>query len=178
MKKRTFDLQKFADAVQGRRILYKYRLKEKAGTEAAWMLAFVTENENDITVDADSTATKDGTIRTPSVPEIEHTVTSILSKSDERAYDIKNAMLANKLFEYWEINLDMPGTDTNEGKYKGTYYQGYCTEWDLSSNAEDMAELSLTFGANGSGADGWCTVTNAEAEAATYVFQDTTAAGA
>ena len=48
------------------------------------------------------------------------------------------------------------------------------TEFDKSSNAEDMIEVSLTFGVNGTGADGYATVTAAQLEIASYVFADTT----
>lgn len=168
----TMNLQLFAEAVAGKKIIYKYRLHDDAATEDAWTLAFVTENENDISVDADSTATKDGSVRTPSTPEIEISATSLLAKGDEKISKIKNAMLQNKLFDIWEINLEEATETAN--KYKGTYYQGYCTEWDLTSNAEDIAEISLTFGVNGIGADGECTVTDAEIEEASYVFTDTT----
>lgn len=167
-----FDLQQFAEATPGKRIIYKYRLAADAAKEDAWALSFVTENGNDVTVDADSTATKDGTIRTPSTPEIEISSTSILPKGDEKSEKIRNGMLNNELFEVWEINLDRPGNA--EGKYKGTYYQGYFTEHNLTSDADDMAQLELTFGANGKGVDGECTVTTAELAEASYVFKDTT----
>ena len=167
-----FNLQLFAEAISGRRIIYKYRVKEDAAKEAAWTLAFVTENENDLSVDADSTSTKDGTVRTPSTPEIEITSTSLMTKGDEKIGKIKNAMLTNKLIEIWEINLEEPAT--TEGKYKGTYYQGYCTEVDITSDSDDIAEVECTFGVNGIGAEGECTVTAEEIEEASYVFTDTT----
>lgn len=165
------NLQLFAETVPGKKIIYKFRLLENAEKEAAWTIAFSEENENDISVDADSTATKDGSVRTPSVPEIEITATALLAKGDDKITKIKNAMLKNKLFEIWEINLEEQAETA--GKYKGTYYQGYCTEWDLSSSAEDIAEAKLTFGVNGIGADGECTVTDDEVEEASYVFTDT-----
>ena len=170
MKK--INLQLFAEAVAGKRIIYKYRVKEDAAKEDAWALAFTEENENDISVDADSTATKDGSVRTPSTPAIEISSTSLMAKGDKKIDKIKDAMLKNKLIEIWEINLE--DAATTSGKYNGTYYQGYCTEVDITSNAEDIAEVELTFGVNGIGASGECTVTDAEIEEASYVFADTT----
>ncbi|MEI3111073.1 MAG: phage major tail protein, TP901-1 family [Oscillospiraceae bacterium] len=82
MKK--FDLQLFASAVPGKRIVYLFRRLSKQAEEGAWNLAFVTENGRTLSVDADSTATKDGSIRTPGVPEQEVTVTCVLSKGDTR----------------------------------------------------------------------------------------------
>lgn len=161
-----------ADAVQGKRVIYKYRQLAKQTVEDAWSIAFATENGRTLSVDADSTATKDGSVRAPGVPEQEITSTSIMSKSDPRINEIEDACKDGKKFELWEINLDEPGE--SENKYKGTYFQGYCTEFEKTTNAEDMSELSLTFGLEGKGARGDCTVTDAEIEQSTYVFTDTT----
>ena len=43
---RRFNLQLFAEAVQGKRIVYLYRIFSKASTTAATNIAFTTENEN------------------------------------------------------------------------------------------------------------------------------------
>lgn len=63
-------------------------------------------------------------------------------------------------------------------KYAGRYFQGYVTEIEQASNAEDMVEMSYTFGINGKGAKGDVTVTNEIAEAAEYAFADSLATGA
>ena len=63
MKK--LDLQMFANPVSGRKIVYLFRVLEAAATDDAVAMAFTTENSNTISKDADSTVTKDGTIRTP-----------------------------------------------------------------------------------------------------------------
>ena len=76
-----------AEAVQGSRIIYLYRLLEEQATEDAFRIAFVTEDSISYSKDADSTVTKDGVIRTPSAVEIEKPMTCILAKGDE---DIKN----------------------------------------------------------------------------------------
>lgn len=52
------------------------------------------------------------------------------------------------------------------------------TEVEKTSNAEDMVEVSLTFGVNGTGQKGDVTVTTAQQEIAAYVFTDTTKTGA
>lgn len=160
-----------AEAVQGKKLIYKYRVF--GDKTAAFLVAFTTENGRTVSMDADTTATKDGGIRTPGAPEIEITAESILKKGDTAIDTIEAAMLAGTLFEVWEINLEEPGTGND--KYKGTYYQGYCTELEKTSNAEDFVEASLTFGINGTGATGDCTVTAAEIAAATYTFKDTVA---
>lgn len=176
---RKLNLQLFAggklEAVQGSRIIYLYRLFSKQTTEAAKNIAFSTENENTMSQDAESTATKDGTIRTPGAIEVELTGTSIMAKSDSLYDDLKSAMKASALVELWEVNLDEPGQTENAGKFKATYYQGYITEISKSSSSDSFVEISFTFGANGSGADGYATVSKEQQEIASYVFKDTTA---
>lgn len=54
----------------------------------------------------------------------------------------------------------------------------YLTELEVTSNAEDNVEVSLTFGINGNGQDGWATVTAKQQEIASYVFTDTQKTGA
>lgn len=162
-----------ADAVQGKRVIYKYRRLIRQASEAAWSIAFATENGRTLSVDADSTATKDGSVRAPGVPEQEVTSTSIMTKNDPRINEIEDATLDGEKFEIWEINLDEP-VSGQTNKYKGKYFQGYCTEFEKTTNAEDMAELSLTFGLEGKGARGNCTVTDAESAQAGYVFTNTT----
>lgn len=86
-------------------------------------------------------------------------------------------MINDELVEIWEANLDDPASGGNN-KFKGKYFQGYVTEVEKTSNAEDMVEVSLTFGVNGTGQKGDVTVTTAQQEIAAYVFTDTTKTGA
>mgnify|MGYP003306690048 CR=1 FL=1 len=171
------NLQLFAEAVQGADIVYLYRIKSKAANTNGVALAFTTENERTKTKDGDSTATKDGSIRTPGVVEQEITATSILAKGDTLVAELEDAMDSDELMEIWEANLAEPvGEGTN--KFAGRYFQGYLTEVSVSSNAEDHVEVSLTFGINGSGAKGEVTVSAEQQEVANYVFVDTAKTGA
>lgn len=175
MKK--FDLQLFAEAVQGKKIVYLYRLLSDAATNAGTTLAFTTENSRTKSKDSDSTVTKDGAIRTPGAAEVEISATSILAKGDTLIGKLEDAMDSDSIIEIWEANLEEPA-DTGEDKFKGMYFQGYLTEIEYSSNAEDMVEVSLTFGINGVGARGDVTVDAAQQEVANYVFADTAKTGA
>lgn len=171
------NLQLFAEAVQGKKIVYLYRIAEKAATNDAVTLAFTTENGRTKSKDADSTETKDGAIRTPGASEVEITATSILSKGDTLIDDLEDAMDADKLIEIWEANLEEPASE-GANKFKGMYFQGYLTEIEKTSNAEDMVEVSLTFGINGTGKRGDVTVSAEQQELANYVFADTSKTGA
>lgn len=162
-----------SNAVQGSKIVYLYRLLEEQATEDAFRLAYVTEDSISYSKDADSTVTKDGTIRTPSAVEIEKPMTCILSKGDTDIDKLKNAMLNDKVIELWEANLDEPVPNMTN-KFKGTYFQGYITSYEKTSNAEDMVEIQMTIGVNGKGADGNVTVTASQQDDASYTFTDTT----
>ncbi|MDO4803888.1 MAG: phage major tail protein, TP901-1 family [Lachnospiraceae bacterium] len=168
-----------AEGVQGKQIVYLFRAFEDRATATGAVVAFTTENEHSISADGDSTATKDGALQKPGVVTVEITGTAIVLKGDDTLGEkLREACLKNKLVECWEADLSNP---RSEGKYAGTYYQGYLTEWTKTSNAEDYAEYSYTFSANGTGApDGGVGVTvSAEQQAiASYVFADTTATGA
>ena len=157
--------------VAGNRVVYLYRVLSKAATNAATQIAFTTENSTTYSADADSTVTKDGVVRAAADPEVEISATSVLTKGATIIDDLKKAMINKELIEIWEANLDEPGSGDN--KFKGTYYQGYLTEFEKTSEAEGNAEVSLTFGVNGSGADGDVTVTTEQQALAAYVFKDT-----
>lgn len=174
MKK--LDLQLFAEAVAGKKIVYLYRIMSKASTTDGTALAFTTENSRTKSKDSDATITKDGSIRTPGASETEITATSILAKGDKLIDELEDAMDKDELIEIWEANLE-DKAQNGENKFKGMYFQGYLTEMEKSSNAEDMVEVSLTFGINGSGARGDVTVSLEQQEVAAYVFKDTTKTG-
>lgn len=169
------NLQLFNRAVQGREIMYLFRLLSESATEDGRTLAFTTDNSRTVSKDASAVATKDGTIRTPGVGEVEISASSVMIAGDERLKRFEDAMHDDELFEIWEANLAEPvGTE----QFQGTYFQGYLTQWDKTSGAEDMVDISLNFGINGTGQRGNVTVTEAEQNEAGYVFRDTPAAGA
>ena len=174
---RRMDLQLFAEAVSGKKLVYLYRLLKDEATSNGTTLAFTTENSRTKSKDADSTATKDGSIRTPGTAEVEITATSILAKGDEMVDKLETAMDEDALIEIWEANLAEPA-ESGDNKFKGMYFQGYLTEFEKTSSAEDYVECSLTFGINGTGKKGDVTVTVEQQEIAEYVFRDTPKSGA
>lgn len=166
-------------AIRGSRIVYLYRILKDAATNDATAIAFTTENERTKSRDADTTETKDGSIRTPGALESEITATAIFSsEGDAMITKLEKAVDNSDKVEVWEVNLDKPGETENEGKFAAKYFQGYVTEFSLTSSAEDHAEASLTFGLEGAGADGYATVSDEQQEMASYVFQDTEKTGA
>ena len=174
---RMFRLQMFAEAIAGTKIVYLYRLLSKQSTGSASGIAFATENSRTKSKDSDSTATKDGSVRTPGVAESEVTSTSLLAQGDTLLDELEKAMDNNELIEVWEVNLAEPAEE-GDNKFKAKYFQGYMTEKEVASNAEDNVEVSLTFGLQGNGVDGEATVTQTQQEMAAYVFKDTRPTGA
>lgn len=160
-------------AVSGKKIVYLYRPKKDEATKEAAVLAFTTENSRSKSKDADATITKDGAIRTPGGGEEEITATSLLAQNDPIIDRLQEAMDDDEIISIWEVNMAEPA-GSNANKYKGRYFEGYLTEFELSSSAEDMAEISLTFGINGTGKPGEVTMTDTQAAIADYVFKDTT----
>lgn len=175
MKK--FDLQLFAEAVQGKRMVYLYRLHKDAATTDGATLAFVTENSRTKSKESESTVTKDGSITTPGAIEQEITSTSLLAKDSEMVEKLEDALDNGDLLDIWEANLDDPA-EGGANKFKGRYFQGYLTELEKTSSAENYVELSLTFAINGAGVRGDVTVTAEQQEMANYVFADTAKTGA
>lgn len=175
MKK--FNLQMYAEAVHGKKLVYLYRILEEAATTDGAALAFTTENERTKSKDSDSTPTKDGPILTPGEVEQEITATSYLAVGDTLVGRLEDALDGNKIVEVWEANLAEPvGEGSN--KFKGRYMQGYLTEVSISSSAEDYVEVSLSFGINGAGVKGDVTVSAEQQAIAAYVFADTQKTGA
>lgn len=173
------NLQMFAEdpkPVAGKKLVYLFRVLKNAATKPGTLIAFTTENSRKKSKDADVTATKDGNIRTPGQAEVEISVTAILAKGDTTVQELEEAMDTDEIIEVWEANLDEKAS-SGDNKFKGRYYQGYLTEVELKSSAEDHVEVSLTFGINGTGKAGDVTVTTTQQKIADYVFKDTTAAG-
>lgn len=170
------NLQLLAEAVQGKKLIYLYRIKDEAVTEDGTILAFTTENARTKSKDAESTSTKDGNIRTPGTAEVEITATSILSVGDTMIEKLEQAMDDDKLIEIWEANLAEPGSTANT--FKGMYFQGYLTSFEKTSPSDGFVECPLTFGINGSGKKGDVTVTLEQQEVADYTFKDTQKTGA
>lgn len=174
---RKLELQLFGDeAVQGKKLVYLYRIMDKAASENGTTLAFTTENGRTKSRDADSTATKDGSIRTPGALETEITATSILKKGDTLVEELEDALDNGSKIEIWEANLMEP-VQSKSDKFKGRYFWAYLTELEYTANADEFVEVSLTFGVEGAGKKGEVTVTAIQQEQA-YAFVDTPKTGA
>ena len=158
-------------AVTGKNLVYLYRLASESATADGTRIAFTTEDELSISADADATATKDGSVRGASVAELEKTMTSLMGSDDPMLPKMKQAILNGSLIELWEVNLDKPVTGQT-GKFSGTYYQGYLSEFTTSSPADGNVEVSMTIGINGKGADGSVTVDASQQDDSQYTFVD------
>lgn len=165
--------------IKGNRIIYLYRILKDAATDDATAVAFTTENSKSKSRDSDTVTTKDGTIRFPGEVETEISTTALFASENDAMIDkLEKALDDGDKVEIWEVNMDKPGTSDNASKFAAKYFQGYVTNFELSSNSEDHAEASLDFGIEGKGVDGYATVTDEQQELAAYVFKDTSKTGA
>ena len=174
------NLQFFAvKAVHGKDLIYLMRVL--GDTAQASVVPYTTEDELSMSADGDTVITKDGPVTTPGTPEIEFSKTALLfvdegkETVDTIVDKLKKAMLNQTKVELWEVNLKRPASS---GKYKGTYYRGTLSEFNVNASAEDNAEVSYTYKAEGTGEDGDVTVSETQKEVASYVFTDTTQTGA
>lgn len=160
------------DGVKGQKIIYLYRKYSERSTKTGLNVAYVSDNSKSMSSNADTLATKDGTFSPGQTPEITVSTTAYMKKGDEMLDTLKSALLNNDLLEIWEANLDLPGTAT--GTYKGTYFQGYISSFNVNSTAEEWVEVDMDFTINGKGADGDVTVPASIIAQADYVFADAT----
>jgi len=172
------NLQLFADAVKGKRIVYLFRRYDSRTTKTGLAVAFVTDNERSLERDSDSVETKDGSVA--SGGSLSHTISAnyleAVNSDGMTSDDLEQAIIDDAKMEIWEANLDDAGTTS--GKFKGKYFQGKITSWNRQSPADDMAEGEVEFLINGGGASGDVTVSASVIDAASYVFADTTTAQA
>lgn len=119
--RKLFGLQLFAEAVAGKKIVYLYRILSTEKDHDAKALAFTTENERTKSKDADTTATKDGTVRTPGTAEVEITASSLLKKGDKFIDELEAALDDDEKMEIWEVNLAEPQASSSN-KFKAKYF--------------------------------------------------------
>lgn len=167
------------EAKKGIDVILLYRLLKKETAQGAWKLAFQTEHEIGLSREASSAPTKDGAVQSIAQLEYEFSATSIVAKGDAHVKEMRQALIDGELIEIWEIDKSEKGTvAVNQDKFAATYYQGFVTSFSQTANSEDGVELSLEFAINGTGQDGFASLSEDQAEVVQYVFKDTTTADA
>ena len=171
MKK--IDLQLFTapTVIEGKKIIYLYRLLKDAATKAGLNIAYTTENSSSFSRDSDNTETKDGPVGTPGSLETTVSATAVFSKGGDgmTPTEVRNALIAGEDFEIWEVNTADEGKKT--GKFNGLYMRAKCTSFELSSSAEDNAEADIEWTVYGTPQAGEVTYSDSSSSAA-YTFRD------
>lgn len=160
------------EAVQGSRVVWRYRLKRDKNDESAFALAYTTENGYSKSKDSNATQTKDGAVVTVSGGETTANVTSLYELGSEYIDKMEDAYDNNLRLQVWRIILDEPGVDTDADKCKATMFEGYLTTFEESDTSEDLVEYSLEFLLEGNGVKGYATVDD-DGIISTYDFEDT-----
>lgn len=173
MKK--IDLQLFTapTVIEGKKIIYLYRLLKDAATKAGLNIAYTTENTSNFSRDSDNTETKDGPVGTPGSLETTVSATAVFSKGGDgmTPTEVRNALIAGEDFEIWEVNTADAG---KTGKFNGLYMRAKCTSSELSSSAEDNAEADIEWKVYGTPQAGEITY-SASGNSAAYTFVDAVA---
>lgn len=157
-------------------VLYIRNLSQ-ATTMSGGRLALQTTHTLSVSADSDSTATKDGNISTPGVPETTLSVENI--GSDDFLDDvIKNSVFKGTKLEIWEVNFDKPNPNTPAGvsptSFFARYMQGQATSWESENAADSTNTHSSEFAINGTPQDGYVTLTKPDLDALQYAFHDIT----
>lgn len=160
-------------ALQGIAVVWMYRVAKDETKEAAWGLAYTTENGYSKSKDSDSTATKDGAVVTPSGGETTANATTLYKIGDKNIDKMEDAFDKNELMQLWRINTKEKGEGADADKFKAKYFEGYLTSFEETDTAEDNVEYSLEFGLNGNGVNGYATFDLENATAEAYKFKDT-----
>jgi|SRR5699024_1835721 len=159
--------------LQGKNKILLFRLLKDAEEDAA-KLSFQTDHTFELTRDADSVVTKDGTI--VKIGELEGEVSGIeavQAKDDPVAEMLQDAMLDAEKLEVWEVSVD---EDLKEDdKYPAMYAQGYLTSWSSENPAEDESTYSGDYMIELTPQFGMATLTEEQEEAVQYAFKDTVA---
>lgn len=148
-----------------------FRLLSDASKADGAKLAFQTEHSTEKSRDTNSVKTKDGVLQSVGGIEVSITATTIMAEDDELVAKLETAMDKGELVEVWEIEKN---AKKKGDKFESVYYQGYLTSFKKTKNAEDLIELELEFAVNGTGAKGYATLNNSQAEVVQYEFADTT----
>lgn len=158
-----------ATPAYGKHKILMFRLYEDRLKAGATKLALQTKHEWKYEAKSDSTETKDGTINSPATPGVTLDIEAISSLDDVNTM-LKNSVIDQKMLEVWEINLGDPQDD---GKYGAVYARGYMTSWDVPSEVGKLDELKTSMNIDQIPQDGVATVSDEQAKAIQYAFEDT-----
>ena len=160
-------------ALQGIDVIWKYRLAKNETEEAAWALAYTTENGYSKSKDSNTTQTKDGAVVSVGGGETTATLTALYKIGDTKIDEMEDAYDNGDLVQVWRINTKEAGVDGDAGKYKAKYFQGRLTSFEETDTAEDNVEYSLEFGLDGNGVNGYATIDLENESVEAYKFKDT-----
>lgn len=160
-------MKKSKDAIMGIDNIGFFRLLSEDHKMPAQLIPHQTSFDFDMSRDADSTATKDGSIAVPAGLETELTnefIDAISYTSDA----IATAILNGEQVEIWMVNRRRKNA---QGKYFGWYIRGYVTEDSGSNDADDASTREITFNATGAPKRGWVTLTKEMEEEIDFGFR-------
>lgn len=164
-------MAKIADGVS--KVLYFRKLGESI--EGA-KLVFQTEHSKSYSRDRESTVTKDGSVSGSGELEDEISISALQAETDPTFTMLSDSIQDDFAVEMWEVDLANPtvtGVVPDEiTQYASEYRQGYITEWETTSSAEDDPEVSGTFVTSFKRQKGLVTLPEGDVETLAYIFHD------
>ncbi|NBJ71344.1 MULTISPECIES: phage major tail protein, TP901-1 family [Clostridia] len=155
------------------KVLYFRKLGEAAN---AAKLVFQTEHAKSYARDRESTPTKDGNVQGSAPLEDEVSITAIQSTDDPTFTMLEDSIVEDFPVEMWEVDLAKKKVFNEDGKeitkFAAEYRQGYITEWEATSSAEDNPEVEGTFLTVGVRQKDYATLPEGDIETLSYVFHD------
>lgn len=163
-----------ATARAGNKIVLYFRDFSKRNVEGM-RLAFQTTHTLSGEGDADTTATKDGSVSVGSAFAWTLSVENLASEVEIRNI-IRDVAQKTGTMEIWEVDFSQAGTA--KGSYKGKYMRGSVTSIEYANDADASAADTAEFAITGDPQDGDVTIDPESAAEIQYAFEDIKAVSA
>ncbi|UTH14769.1 phage major tail protein, TP901-1 family [Macrococcus equipercicus] len=159
-------MNQIADGVS--KVLYFRKL----GDTKPATLVLQQEHSKSYKRDREAVVTKAGRIFKKALLEDELSIKALQSTADDAYKMLDDSIVDDFALEVWEVDLAKKSAD---GKFQSEYRQGWLTEWEATSAAEDDPTVEGTFVTYGKRQKGLATVPPEDLQAngiLGYVFHD------
>ncbi|RXK19094.1 phage major tail protein, TP901-1 family [Macrococcus sp. DPC7161] len=146
----------------------------KLGETTAATLVLQTEHSKSYKRDREAVVTKAGRVFRAAQLEDEISISALQSTSDDAYKMIDNSIVDGYALECWEVDLSKKKPDSTN-QFQAEYRQGWMTEWESTSPAEDDPTVEGTYVTFGKRQEGFATVPEADLNKngiLGYVFHD------
>ncbi|WP_312039289.1 phage major tail protein, TP901-1 family [Macrococcoides bohemicum] len=129
----------------------------KIGDTTAATLVLQQEHSKSYKREREAVVTKAGNVYRKGPLEDEVSITALQSTADDAYKMLVDSILEGEGLELWEVDLSKKKSDSTT-QFQAEYRQGWLTEWEETSPAEDDPTIEGTFVTFGKKQDGFATV--------------------